>query len=51
VPIALLGIVLISGVVGSGAYGEDPARGVIFGVATGLTYAGFNCLRPLLSVG
>jgi drug/metabolite transporter (DMT)-like permease len=41
VPIALLGIVLISGVVGSGAYGEDPLRGVIFGVATGLTYAGF----------
>jgi drug/metabolite transporter (DMT)-like permease len=41
VPIALLGIVLISGVVGSGAYGEDPARGVVFGVATGLTYAGF----------
>lgn len=41
VPIALLGIVLISGVVGSGAYGQDPARGVIFGVATGLTYAGF----------
>lgn len=41
VPIALFGIVLISGVVGSGAYGDDPARGVIFGVATGLTYAGF----------
>jgi drug/metabolite transporter (DMT)-like permease len=41
VPIALFGIVLISGVVGSGAYGEDPLRGVIFGIATGLTYAGF----------
>jgi drug/metabolite transporter (DMT)-like permease len=41
VPIALFGIVLISGVLGSGAYGEDPVRGVIFGVATGLTYAGF----------
>lgn len=41
VPIALFGIVLISGVVGSGAYGADPLRGVIFGVATGLTYAGF----------
>src|SRR3954454_2391723 len=41
VPIALFGIVLISGVFGSGAYGEDPVRGVIFGVATGLTYAGF----------
>jgi drug/metabolite transporter (DMT)-like permease len=41
VPIALFGIVLISGVVGSGAYGQDPLRGVIFGVATGLTYAAF----------
>ena len=41
VPIALFGIVLISGVLGSGAYGHDPVRGVIFGVATGLTYAGF----------
>jgi drug/metabolite transporter (DMT)-like permease len=40
VPIALFGIVLISGV-GGGAYGEDPLRGVVFGVATGLTYAGF----------
>lgn len=41
VPIALFGIVLISGVLGGGAYGNDPARGVVFGVATGLTYAGF----------
>ena len=41
VPIALFGILLISGVLGNGAYGEDPLRGVIFGVATGLTYAAF----------
>jgi drug/metabolite transporter (DMT)-like permease len=41
VPIALIGVVLISGVLGEGAYGEDPVRGVVFGVATGLTYAGF----------
>ena len=41
VPIALFGIVLISGAIGGGAYGEDPVRGVIFGVATGITYAGF----------
>src|SRR4051812_20913737 len=37
IPIALVGIVLISGIVGGGAYGSDPLRGVIFGVATGLT--------------
>jgi drug/metabolite transporter (DMT)-like permease len=41
VPIALFGIVLISGAIGGGAYGIDPVRGVVFGVATGLTYAGF----------
>jgi drug/metabolite transporter (DMT)-like permease len=41
VPIALFGIVLISGALGHGAYGRDPLRGVIFGVATGLTYAAF----------
>jgi drug/metabolite transporter (DMT)-like permease len=41
VPVALVGIVLISGIVGANAYGHDPLRGVIFGVATGLTYAGF----------
>src|SRR5205814_2653912 len=41
VPVALFGIVLISGVVGSAAYGQDPLRGVVFGIATGLTYAGF----------
>jgi drug/metabolite transporter (DMT)-like permease len=41
VPIVLFGVVLISGVLGHGAYGDDPVRGVVFGVATGLTYAGF----------
>ena len=41
VPIVLTGVVLISGVVGSSAYGRDPARGVAFGIATGLTYAVF----------
>jgi drug/metabolite transporter (DMT)-like permease len=41
IPIVLSGVVLISGVIGAGAYGDDPARGVVFGVLTGLTYAGF----------
>ena len=41
IPVALVGIVLISGALGSKAYGNDPLRGVIFGIATGLTYAGF----------
>lgn len=40
-PLMLSGIVLISGALESGAYGDDPAKGVIFGIATGLSYAGF----------
>lgn len=41
VPVVLGGVVLISGVVGSGAYGEDPALGVVMGLLTALTYAIF----------
>jgi len=41
VPVVLTGVVLISGVIGSGAYGNDPLLGVLFGVATGLAYGGF----------
>lgn len=41
VPIVLVGVVLISGVVGSDAYGDDPALGVVFGIATSLAYAAF----------
>jgi drug/metabolite transporter (DMT)-like permease len=41
VPIVLGGVVLISGVIGSGAYGENPALGVVFGLLTGLAYGGF----------
>ena len=40
-PLMLAGIVLISGALESGAYGDHPARGVVFGVVTGLSYAGF----------
>jgi drug/metabolite transporter (DMT)-like permease len=40
-PLVLLGIVLISGVLEADAYGADPARGVLFGVLTGIAYAGF----------
>ena len=40
-PLVFSGIVLISGALEAGAYGADPARGVLFGVLTGLTYGGF----------
>ena len=41
VPVVLVGVVLISGVVGEGAYGDDPGLGVLFGVLTAVAYTGF----------
>jgi drug/metabolite transporter (DMT)-like permease len=41
VPVVLTGVVLISGVVGKGAYGDDPALGALFGILTAVAYAGF----------
>lgn len=42
VPIVLMGVVLISGLVGGGeAYGRNPLLGVAFGLGTGVAYAGF----------
>ena len=41
VPIVLGGVVLISGAIGSGAYGEDPAAGVAFGLTNAVAYAIF----------
>lgn len=43
-PVALLGVVLISGVLESGAYGHHPSRGAIYGLSAGLAYAGFLLL-------
>jgi drug/metabolite transporter (DMT)-like permease len=40
-PLVCSGIVLISGALETGAYGRDPARGVFFGILTGITYGGF----------
>jgi drug/metabolite transporter (DMT)-like permease len=41
VPIVLTGVVLISGVIGEGAYGRAPAFGAALGLLTALFYAGF----------
>jgi drug/metabolite transporter (DMT)-like permease len=41
IPISLGGVVLISGVVGSGAYGRNPGLGVLYGIVTALSYTGF----------
>jgi drug/metabolite transporter (DMT)-like permease len=41
IPVAVVGIVLISGVLEDGAYGDDPALGTLYGLLTGLAYSGF----------
>ncbi|HEY2437745.1 MAG TPA: DMT family transporter, partial [Solirubrobacteraceae bacterium] len=40
-PIALLGVVLISGVLEHGAYGNNPTRGTFYGLGAGVAYVGF----------
>jgi drug/metabolite transporter (DMT)-like permease len=44
-PLVCAGVVLVSGALESGAYGADPARGVLFGVLTGLTYGTFLLIQ------
>ncbi len=41
VPIVLLGVVLISGIVGPGAYGRDPALGAAVGLLSAVAYSAF----------
>ncbi|HET8653052.1 MAG TPA: DMT family transporter [Gaiellaceae bacterium] len=41
IPVAMAGVVLISGVLEDGAYGDDPRLGVAFGLLTGVAYTGF----------
>ena len=41
IPVVLTGVVLLSGVVGEDAFGDDPVLGVVFGLGTALAYAGF----------
>jgi len=40
-PLALVGVALIGGVGTKDAYGDDPALGVLFGLLTAISYAGF----------
>jgi len=44
IPIALLGIVLISGVLGGEAYGADPVLGSLLGIVVAVTYAAYLLL-------
>ena len=43
-PIALLGVVAISGALEAHAYGRDPTRGTLFGIGAGVAYVGFLLL-------
>jgi drug/metabolite transporter (DMT)-like permease len=44
IPLALIGVVLISGMLEDGAFGRDPPLGVFYGVLTSLCYAAFILL-------
>ncbi len=43
-PLAGIGVLMISGVLEHGAYGHDPTRGAVFGVGAGIAYVGFLLL-------
>lgn len=54
-PVVMIGLALISGIADSDPYGEDPVKGVIFGVMTALFYSVFlivfrYCNRELAPV-
>lgn len=44
IPVMLLGVVLISGVVGGGAYGDDPVLGAALGLLAAVAYSGYLLL-------
>jgi drug/metabolite transporter (DMT)-like permease len=41
IPVALVGVVLISGALEKGAYGRNPGLGVAYGILTAIAYSGF----------
>ena len=45
-PVVLAGVILISGVVGAGAYGAAPQLGVILGIATAFCYSAYLLHHP-----
>jgi drug/metabolite transporter (DMT)-like permease len=51
VPVVLAGVVLISGVLEGGAYGDDPALGVAFGFGCSFAYAAFILLLRSANAG
>lgn len=43
-PVVLVGVVLISGIIGTGAYGANPTLGVVVGFGTALCYSAYLLL-------
>src|SRR5581483_10975407 len=43
-PLALIGVILISGALEHGAYGRNPTRGALYGLGAGIAYVGFLLL-------
>jgi drug/metabolite transporter (DMT)-like permease len=44
VPIVFAGVVGVSGAIGGGAYGDRPMLGIVYGIITSVSYAGFLLL-------
>ena len=44
-PLVCAGVLLVSGALEHGAYGANPARGAIFGIACGFSYASFILIQ------
>ena len=44
IPAMLVGVTLISGIIGSGAYGSNPRLGVLFGLGSAIAYGGYLLL-------
>jgi drug/metabolite transporter (DMT)-like permease len=44
-PLVCVGVLLVSGALEQGAYGANPARGAVFGIACGFSYATFILIQ------
>jgi len=44
-PVVCVGVLLVSGALEHGAYGANPARGAVFGIACGISYATFILIQ------
>ena len=50
-PVVFIGVVLVSGIGRTDAFGDDPARGILFGILTAFLYTGFIFLLRVANRG